>query len=696
MSTDSSARLVIPCGSLLLQTGAVPAAIHADGALIADVSQEISAVRLGSPAVAVVLARGQTTATLLARALTIRPDLREFKEAVNDLGTVDLDDGLGMLAPLGHVAALVALADDHVRPRIDKDLVIPLVRLRNGTLRRVGIWSLNSLAGGVGSMAGALFGAAASASVRELSNAIVDVLSFQVGALTFLGLGDRVLQNAAAGLVEHLALLRARDRDPRESRQLVLTELPTVDSRGNEIALDRALRSGLAIALVAAFACRGAQQRIVAGRTNRALGIYFGGVTLLRGDWFGSLAPEKVVAAAAAGYLGQLDESPDAAPLAPAQLGFIETLLSPELKAPDALAAAAARARGRKPESFDRDAFAGVKYSVVLRLDGVAPERAAADAVESALSGGHGPAMRQLDSMYRAIRGALDIEVISEARESLRTEARKRRLSEAVASLFPEADALSQARRFFLGYRSVARAFLPALSSWREAQRRHAIAAARRAALETAATVTASAIARIKSLVGRLRAALEAIADLRHAPGLACAAIAEVSAGFLRCVAAGDISLLRSQLARSTKGMTAEGLARMIGADSSHPSEIVARLASEPLYTGPYWGGGDPSGPPFFRAIVLPPLDHAYMSALREAAVQGGLGCELLAGDTLEGGAAVVRLEAYQVSSISELFPPTYRSGLRDIAGPLRSLYPLGADAQRLMKELLSGGAVCA
>lgn len=697
MSRDSSARLLVSCGSLLLQTGAVPEAIHADAALIADVAEELSAVRLGSPALAVALARGETTATLLARAHSLHPELRGFREAILALGTVDLHDGLGMLASLGRVAGIIALEQDRVRARIDKDLVIPLMRLRNGSLRHVAIWALNSLAGGVGALAGALFAQAAAASVLDLSHSIIDVLSFQVGALTFLGLGDRILDNAAIGLIEQLALLTDRDRDPRESRQLVLTELPTVDITGNEIAYNRSLRSSLAVSLACAFAAKAVQRRIQASRTNRALGTYLGGVTMLRADWFGSLSAEEVVAEAARNYLGQLDVPDGAAEVVQSpRLEFLETQQSAHLKAPAELAALALRSRSGKPESFEADALAETKFAVAVRLDGLSPERASAAAVESALAGGHGPAMRRLNAMSAAIETALIAERLAESRESMRADSRKRRLRELIAVLFPDGIMWASAQRFFTGPGKAAANFTKVMSSWREVQIRQSLAAARGSALEGAAVVIRSAIARVKSMLARLRAALEVLVGSHARRMFRYSPMSEVSGAFMQCVASGDIPLLRSHLARSVQEVTPEGLAEMVKANGPEPAEIVARLQSPALFSAPFWGGAEPSGPPFFTAIVLPPVHPTWLASLQDAARSAGLRFEVLAGDSLAAGAAVVGLEVYESRSIIELFPAPYLAGLREIAGPKSSLYPTRLEVQLLIKTVLSGGGACA
>jgi hypothetical protein len=695
MPTDYSARMLVASGSLLLQSGAVPEALRADAALIADVSQELSSVRLGTPALAVALARGETTATLLAQAHALYPELGEFRDAVRVLGVIDLNDGLGMLSSLGRAAALVALHGERVRARIDKDLVIPLLRLHNGTLRHVSIWALNSLAGGVGSQAGALFALAVAAGLRGRSDAIVDILSLQVGALSFLGLGDRILDNAAAGLLEHLAMLSDPDRDRRQSCQLVLSELPTIDCARNEIGYNRALRSSLAISLASAFAAPDVQASIQAGRTNRAMGLHVSGVSLIRANWFGSLPAEEIVAAAARNYLGELD-TPDALETAvPSTIEFIETQLTPHRKSPAELAALALRSR-LKPELFDSDALSEARFAALLRFEGMSPDEASKAAIDSSLTGGHAPAVARLKTISTAIQTSLAKERASEASETSRANAFKRRVREATALLFPQGDALLTARRLFMGPRGAAASFTAALTSWREVQTRLARAAARRSALEAAATTVGAALARIGATLQRLRTALEAIAGTVARCIFRFSPLNEVSALFMRAIGSGDIPLLRSHLARSAREMSPDGLAAMLRADGAQPAEIVASLAAPPLFSAPFWGGSEPSAPPFFTAIVLPPLSPAFHGALCSAARDAGFRNDFLRGDTLAGGAAVVGIEAYEAHSMAELFPAPYLSGLREIVGPKCSLYPLSPGAKALAKTLLNGVAVCA
>jgi hypothetical protein len=70
---DGAVRLITSTGSLMLELGAVPDMIQADAAFLADVSAEIGRVRRGSPSLAVVLGRGDTTPTLFDRAMQSIP-----------------------------------------------------------------------------------------------------------------------------------------------------------------------------------------------------------------------------------------------------------------------------------------------------------------------------------------------------------------------------------------------------------------------------------------------------------------------------------------------------------------------------------------------------------------------------------------------------------------------------------------------
>jgi hypothetical protein len=271
----------------------------------------------------------------------------------------------------------------------------------------------------------------------------------------------------------------------------------------------------------------------------------------------------------------------------------------------------------------------------------------------------------------------------------VRTESLRRQLHDSLALLLP-AERWATCWRFFAGGRAASKRFAVSLNAWREAQERHALAAARATALHAAAQTIAVAVQRVQSLMTRLRSALEAMAGPADRRGFTYAPFDEVSAGFLRCIASGDMSLLRSQLACAVREVTAEGLAQLVRAPSTQPADIVARLLWGAQFSAPFWGGADPSTPPFFRAIVLPPLSPPFLVSLREAADEAGLHRDLLSGDTLAAGAAVVGLEAYEVISMTDLFPAPYLTGLREIAGPKRSLYPLENRAQLLVSRLLN------
>jgi hypothetical protein len=695
MANESTARLLITAGSLMLRSGSVPECMHADAALIADVSTELAAIRLGYPALAVTLAAGETTATLLARACASHPELEPIRQAVLTLGPIGLHDGLGSIATLGHVAGLVSLEHDRLRERIARELVIPVLRRCNGSLSVLTIWVMNSLAGGVGALGGQVFAGTAADQFRSLSPAIVDVLSFQIGALTFLGLSDRILDNAAAGLVEHLASLTNPDRHPRESRQLLLAELPTVDARGREIGPDRELRSSLATSLASAFAAEGVQQRVQAGRTNRALGEALHGVTVLRAGWYGALSSDELVAAAARHYLSELDRPSCTAGSQPCPVEFIETPVSRERRTAADLSALAVTARGAKPPDFESDALAEVKFSVAVRLDGSPATQPAQSALTAAAEGRPMEALHELAQKQAALASALANSRSRIARDAGRAESLKSRLRSAIRAIFPD-DGFSKAWRFLAGGRGAVTRFEIALNNWREAQSRHALAEARVAALQAALQTIAATVGPIQSLLSRLRTALESIATPAKRSTWTHAPLEEVAAGFLRSVASGDVSLLRSLLASSARTVTADGLAEIVDASSPQPADIAARLLAAPQFAAPFWGGGVPPIPPFLRAIVLPPVGAAFLESLRNAAASAGLGCELLCGDTLAGGTAVVAINAHEVFSVDDLFPAPYLSGLRELAGPKRSLYPLSKRACALMDGLLKREAVCA
>ena len=158
----------------------------------------------------------------------------------------------------------------------------------------------------------------------------------------------------------------------------------------------------------------------------------------------------------------------------------------------------------------------------------------------------------------------------------------------------------------------------------------------------------------------------------------------------------GDITLLRSVLARSAREATPEGIALLVGAKNPSVAEIVARLGARPLFSAPLWGGCDPSGPPFLSAIVLPPVAPAFFTQLGEAAQQAGLRTEILTSDTLAAGATVIRLEAWDTGSIRDLFTAPYLMGLREIMNAGNVLYPLSAGARTLAASILSSDSSCA
>jgi hypothetical protein len=694
-SPDGAVRLTAAAGTLMLPLGGVPEAVNADAALLADVPQELGQIRVGTPSLTIPLGRGETTATLLRKAEALDPTLHPLRQAISALGTVDLNDGLGMLASLGAVAAMIALTEQRLPERIERELIVPLLRLKNGVIRHASLLYFNSLAGGTGPLAGRTFAEAVAERFHALTEATVATLAFQVGALTFLGLGERIFANAAAGLVEQVAAVFDPNRPPRESRQLLLTELPTVDTAGHEVGTDRLLRSTLGVTTATAFACTAIQEKIVAGRSNRTLASPCGVITVLRPSWYGAIGRDAVIAEAARHYASELRHlTAQSSTSWPAP--NVEVQLSPVPPVPksvDELIAIARRAHAVKPAGFEDDACAGAKYTASLSIGELTLEREIAEATESVVTTGPATAAARLEALLRGLATASLNAHAELSRLAPSVAGARRRLLSTIAPLFPRSP-LQRARTLLIGLPKLTTRFRSALSPWREAQEREAQVRVRAEALEQAAARAQSALESVRALVERLRSVLLDLAAAARPALFLFAPLAEISPEMVRCVIRGDVSLLKSLLARSARHTTLEGLARLTGTAQASPNEIATRLSGRPQFEGPYWGGADPGRVPFLCAIVLPPVVAALAREVREAAAQAGLKQEVVVGDTLAGGAAVVGLEAYEVGSVAELFTPPYLCGLREVVGRERDLYPLSPRALEVAKSLVGKGAV--
>jgi hypothetical protein len=695
-SPDGVVRLTAVAGSLMLPVGGVPEAVNADAALLADVPQELGQIRLGTPSLTIPLGRGETTATLLRKAEALDPTLRPLRQAISALGTVDLNDGLGMLASLGAVAAMIALTEQKLPERIERELIVPLLRLKNGTIRHASLLYFNSLAGGTGPLAGKAFAESVAARLHALTEATVATLAFQVGALTFLGLGERIFSNAAAGLAEQLAAVFDPTRHPLESRQLLLTELPTVDTAGHEVGSDRALRSTLGVSAASAFACTAIQEKILADRPNRTLASRCGVITVLRPSWYGTLGRDVVIAEAARYYANELSRSSSGgvtcwpAPNVEVQL----SPLPPDPKSVDQLVEIVRRAHSVKPIAFDDDACASPKYIATVSIGELTLEREIAEATESVVTSGPATAAARLEALVRALTAA-SLNARSELSRLAPSVAwARRRLLSVIAALFPRSH-FQHARTFLTGLPRLTSRFRWVLSAWREAQEREARIRFRAQALEEAEARVQAALESVRALVERLHGVLLDLAAPARPAMFFFAPLAEISPEMVRCVMRGDLSLLRSLLARSARHTTIEGLARLVGAKQVSPSEIATRLLGTPQFQAPHWGGADPGSVPFLRAIVLPPMADALARQVREAGEQAGMSQELVIGDTLAGGAAVVGLEAYEVTSEASLFTPPYLCGLRLVLGRERELYPLSPRAREIAISLVGEEAVC-
>jgi hypothetical protein len=419
-------------------------------------------------------------------------------------------------------------------------------------------------------------------------------------------------------------------------------------------------------------------------------------ITVLRPAWYGALGREVVIAEAARYYAGELGHLVSGgSPSGPTPSVNIElSTVPPAPKSLDDLVATVRGARSVKPVGFEDDACAGARYKASLSIAALTLEQEIAEATESAVTVGPAVADARLGVLVRELE-ALSLDVRSElSRLAPSIALARRRLVAIMTALFPRSP-VERARSFVIGPAKLIARFRWALTAWREAHDREARMRVRADALEQAAARARAAQESVRALVDRVRSVLTDLAGPARPALFFFAPLSETSPEMVRCIMRGDISLLKSLLARSARQTTIEGLARLTNAAQASPAEVAARLLGPPLFQGPFWGGADPGGVPFLRAIVLPPVGAALARQVREAAEQAGLRQEFVIGDTLAGGAAVVALEVYEVTSEVELFTPPYLCALRQVVGRDRELYPLSRGAREIAQSLIGKGAIC-
>jgi len=688
---DDSLRILVIGGSCFLPVANALPAAGADGALVADVASELTALHPSRNVLSVPLAHNHTTATLIREAVRLDPEgFGGLEKSMLRLAPTDLLAGLGQCATLGAMAWSVAAGSDGLSDRVYHDLLIPLWERRNGGLPHVNVRYISSVAGGAGSRTSGPMADFLARVVHDKVGSVVDVSGLLTGGMTFLGMGDRIFQNAAAGLAEQIAYtLDADHRHPLEVRSLGLVELPAASSLGERIGNNRTLRSALGSTLAASWLSSSTQARFQELRPNHEFGRRYGSIVLLRPSWYGLLSPEDIGAVAGRHYRREFESSTRAASVTPAALRVEHAPVGNGRRAKaEEWIERARQASGRKPSLWDEELVAppvlsGDVFCGDSRLDEVLPASPDITSLQAFLEQG---------SVLRGIESALSDGV--EAARSQKTallgkcETLRRVLLGASNALFDHSWG-AQMKAYLLGSGAALRSFRDAYNEFRGSQTRCAEA-------ELDEQLLAAAIHRVRAILSarqtfaqRLCSMLDSLGggvDPTRGAEIEFRPIESVFGELAAAAKRGNVAGIRAFLPCTAAALSLSGLARLIGADPDVQS-ISRRIAERPLFESPHWGGQRPGREPVLRLIVLPPVADDGRRAIAEAIARHNQPVDLVCADSLSAGASLVSIDIYEVSGARDLFPRPYRAALDEILAD-GELYALSRRAREFVDSM--------
>ena len=695
--------IAVPSGGTFLDLANFRQVVHADAVLVADVVQELGRVQPVRPSLVLPLARGETTSTLLEKAVKYHPEFTALQKQLQLLPAVDLQQGLAMLRSLGLAAVQVAAQEHSLLQRFQKELLLPLLKRNNGGIGHVEVGYFNSGGGGTGGPAGRTLAELAAEGFLQRTRATVTLTGVQVGAVTFLGLGDddRMFRNSGVTLAEQIAFTLDPHRPARESRALVFAELPTVDTTGREIGADRETRSLLALTLAGALYSRKVQEQILRGRPNRSLLHPYGSLMVVKASWHELLAPQAVGAAAAQHYTKEVttlfqQESPTAQ-AAQTTIEAVRVDLRPlptnhPLKTAEDLISMAKQSPGVKPPLVDEEVCASREMTGEVRVR-IGGNEMPLDQFLSRVT--DVTSLDRYTSRYAQLREGVRLAEVALTAAQNREAKLQRTVGPLKQELLRTSEGLFRASSYdrieatFLGFGVKVRRFRRAYQHYHAAQAEYLSARTQAKALESGLTRLRRSLSAVEELHRRFSNTLETLAGTQGELACEFQPLTAVYGDMMRMLNGGDVGQLRTYLSTTARAMTLDGLAKVVGSAPT-AAGVSGRFLTQPRYEGPPWGGEEPTRAPFLSFIVLPPIDDALCEQIQQAATNQGLTQSVVAADTLAGGAAVLRLDLFEVADLSEIFTPAYLLGLKEALTVEPDLYPLTDRARALASALLA------
>lgn len=673
MTQNSSgiARIVVAVGGTFAQMVRFARSASADVLLYLDVLSEVDGVVSAPGVLRLPLAAGQTLATLVDGKAS--PAIAKF---LASRPAIDLTIGLAQLRFAGKLAVQQFIAGPEFERLLKGSVFDPILQKKNCTVSKVELVVCSSLSGGTGGPAGGPIAGAIAARFREYLGATVDVRLVRVGAMSFVGLGDRVYTNAAAGLAEDVEFVTSESKHDRELRSLVLVELPPVGS-------DKSRRDEFAVQFAQAVNApqvRGVLDRLApnVGASSR-----FGSVAIVESGWYQAISQTAVARDAARVYSAELR----AVLAGPPAATFIQDI-GVDLRSSavdgsssvDQLLDEAHGAGGEEPPGLFASWSAATRRVVQARVPVTVQGGRTLDAMTEWRSlfadrcrtlADYRRRAAELRSLAEALAGAVRSRraALDKARGDAATSAR--RLQAVRAEFFPRS-VWGSARKILRSPKARGASFKAVVANARKIADRIVDLEAELGALEGVARDVSEELAAESR---RVQAMLRLLARVAGAvgPGDQAVEVAPVD-GILEDLAAwaaappADPEAVVAALAACVSCVTLSGLAKITEAREATIDAIAERIArGAPKTPGPLWAG-EPSLAPRTTIVVLPPLAgqrEELVGRVIELAGQGEA-FHVVSAETAEGGANVLRLEIRHPRTLQEIFPRFLERHLED------------------------------
>lgn len=687
-NSNGASRAIITIGGGFSSAASFARDFGADASVALDVAAEQRKIKPADGLAKIVLAEGDTFAELAAQGSDALRRLATSRTGVN------VGDGLGQLRELGYIVARKLVTAPGFQATMQSAVFHPMMLNHNCVLDTVLLDFFVGACGGVGGPGSIPVAQGITDLILGSTNAPVRANFTLLGPLTFLGLGERIIKNAAACVAQVLAHAVCAPRAPREVRCLSLVDAPPCGD-------DMALRAMYVAQLSQAVTAKKVQERLELCGPNRAIDTPLGVVTILRAGWFQRITPERIAAEAADAYLPELERLLRTPAKSGAVVGLQVEFMNASTKiacASKALGEKLRAAKGSEPAQFAAAwtqvefVHEGASVSATIRgrkvrnlathLESLASEPSASvEATQEKLT--------ILASMHVSLahllrEHALQIEALERERQpALEAWQEVRRL------FFPSS-VFQSLRAMVADLNHAAVRFENAIDILQETGGKIARLNAEVEILQRLASQVEQVLTLQRKRLGRVARLLASIQPA-GASTQNFVELVPVDAVFdrLRQMALQErdepeelITLLGSTAAR----VTLHGLVEITQSHESTPTGIALQLIKgESAVDGPYWGSEKPTSMKEHKIIVLPPVAPILEESLRnEVRCQAG-DMEVVCADTCRAGVNVLRLDVYHPRTWDHVFTRLLRRGLAGIDRDSLPLYFPG-DADCLAK----------